>query len=383
MKLFMIINNINDLCFQSLKYWICEQASKWIIRFNKNNSSEIIFIIDIKNYSKMSNLATAILNHINKKTNQSYNLSNLFKIKKEIKTNDQLIDYLQNYFNDIENLELKGYSMKYLVNILNTPKKDNNQNICIYCNKEFKTLSSRNKHQKFNCHKNENKISMNKNELTDDLIDKLCKKISENNMKIINNSNNKTINNNTINNNTTNNNTININLQTKIEKLNFYCNDTIDMDTFIKNYETNEKYQLTKEESALLLENIDNSGINSYGNGLASFLKRKYCLQFNDITGKTEEPKNCVLPFVSSDINLRSYYEKAPDGWMLVSSNDNIMKLLNISDEQIFNHHSKPVYYPKKGKKPICNILLRKSDYLTLSKKFSEKEKEKEEIKEQ
>ena len=37
------------------------------------------------------------------------------------------------------------------------------------------------------------------------------------------------------------------------------------------------------------------------------------------------------------------------------------MKLLNISDEQIFNHHSKPVYYPKKGKKPICNILLRKS----------------------
>jgi hypothetical protein len=368
MKIFIIINNINDFIFQSLKYWIYEQSTKWMIKFNKNDNSEIVLIITINNYSKMANFSSALLNFINKQTKQNYNLSTLFKIKKEIKTDDQFIGFLQNYFNEIEHIELKGYSMKYLLNILNTPKKDD-KNLCIYCNKEFKTLSSKNKHQKFNCKKNENKLSVEtKLDQMRNELDELRNDLAKNNIQI----SNSTVN---------SNNTININLQTKIEKLNFYCKDTLDMDTFIKNYENNEKYQLTKDESALILENIERSGINSYGNGLANFIKRKYCLQFNDLTGKKEEPKDCVLPFVSSDINLRSYYEKSPDGWMLVNSNDKIIKLLNLSDEQIYNHHNKLILYSKKGKKPICNILLRKSDYLSLSKKFSEEQSKEQSLK--
>jgi hypothetical protein len=129
MKIFIIINNINDFIFQSLKYWIYEQSTKWMIQFNKNYNSEIVLIITINNYSKMANFSSAMLNYINKQTKQNYNLSTLFKIKKEIKTDDQLIGFLQNYFNEIEHIELKGYSMKYLLNILNTPKKDDKKSI--------------------------------------------------------------------------------------------------------------------------------------------------------------------------------------------------------------------------------------------------------------
>ena len=327
MELFIIIQNKYESIYNLFNKWLNLHASKWVVKFEKEKSIDILCILKTNYYTRIDNTIAAILNYINKNMDDTFNLKSLFKIKKLINNQYLLNEYLQKYFINLDNIETNGYKKEYLNNILNIPQKEvdefNNKNKkntekkhnCIYCNKEFTTISTCNRHQKFNCDKNKNKELILKKQIKDELKnelkdeirneikDELRKELSENNMKIING------NNNTINNNTTNNNTININLQTKIEKLNFYCNDTIDMDTFIKNYETNEKYQLTKEESALLLENIDNSGINSYGNGLASFLKRKYCLQFNDITGKTEEPKNCVLPFVSSDINLRSYYE--------------------------------------------------------------------------
>ena len=50
MKIFIIINNINDFIFQSLKYWIYEQSTKWMIKFNKNDNLEIVLIITIHNY---------------------------------------------------------------------------------------------------------------------------------------------------------------------------------------------------------------------------------------------------------------------------------------------------------------------------------------------
>jgi len=99
---------------------------------------------------------------------------------------------------------------------------------------------------------------------------------------------------------------------------------------------------------------------------LNTYLKKKYCLQLEKLTGETKKYHECVLPYISNDANLRSHYEKRNNGWILVKSTDKIMKLLNISDQQIYNHHNKFVHYPKKGKKKAINILLRKSDYLDI-----------------
>ena len=92
------------------------------------------------------------------------------------------------------------------------------------------------------------------------------------------------------------------------------------------------------------------------------------------MTQNQSEPENDVLPFVGFDVNFRSYYEKTSEGWVLVKSFDKIINILNISDKQIYNHQNKHIVYSKKGQKPICNILLRKSDYTKISKKFLEEE---------
>ena len=94
----------------------------------------------------------------------------------------------------------------------------------------------------------------------------------------------------------------------------------------------------------------------------------------NDLTGEEHEISNCVLPFISNDINLRAHYEKSLDGgWVLVKSIDKIKKIFTISDNQILNHHSRAIPYSKKWRKPIFNILLRKSDYLSIEKNNMEK----------
>ncbi len=47
----------------------------------------------------------------------------------------------------------------------------------------------------------------------------------------------------------------------------------------------------------------------------------------NDLIGEEQEISNCVLPFISNDVNLRAHYEKSFDGgWVLVKSIDKIKK---------------------------------------------------------
>jgi hypothetical protein len=150
----------------------------------------------------------------------------------------------------------------------------------------------------------------------------------------------------------------------KKDKLNSYYKDMIDIDTFTDNYKNNTKYHLTKDEAKVLLENSENMGIPTYGEGLYTYLKKKYCLQLEDLTGKEVKHYESILPFINNDTNLRSHYELTKDGWSLVKTNDKIKKIVNISDQQIFEHHNKFICYSsKKGKNTVVNIFLRKSDY--------------------
>lgn len=185
-----------------------------------------------------------------------------------------------------------------------------------------------------------------------------------------------TTNNNTTNNNTnciqinTNINIINpINLITKKDKLNHYLSNIIDIDTFIKNYESNQKYHLTYEESKLLLENTESNGYKSFAHGLSHYINNKYNLQMIDLLG-IDLNKQHILPFINNDLNCRSHLEKIPESWEITNMNDKIKQIVVISNKQIYDHHHKRCIFTETEGKSIVNILLRKSNYKSIENNF-------------
>jgi hypothetical protein len=160
-----------------------------------------------------------------------------------------------------------------------------------------------------------------------------------------------------------------INLTTKKDKLNHYLSNIIDIDTFIKNYETNQKYQLTYDESKLLLENTESNGYKSFANGLSHYINNKYNLQMIDLLG-IDLNKQHILPFINNDLNCRSHLEKIPESWEITNMNDKIKQILIISNKQIYNHHQKRCIFTETEGKSIVNILLRKSNYKNVENNF-------------
>jgi hypothetical protein len=366
MEYCIIIHNILNLESLSLNQWLLEHCKKWIVKFYQD---ELVCIINTSDYSRLSTATNSILKYFIKRNNFTGDINDLFKIKKTIKENNDLDKYFTEYFINIDdldtdniftNIEFKNYNPSKFKKIINDMESKNTKLICNFCKKMFKTSFTCNRHKQMNCKFNDTNI---KSKLIEDKIDDIQNSIKElsKSVNIINNTTNNINSNNII-----------LNLKTKVEKLNFYCKNTLDIDTFIKNFESDIKYQLTNEEALVLLNNIESNGIKSYGEGLSHYLKRKYCKQYEDITGQKQEINKCILPFVSNDINLRSHYEKSQDGWILVKSRDKIKQILSISDNQIYNHHNKPIYYNKKGKNPVCNILLKRSDYLMMEKNYSQ-----------
>jgi len=157
--------------------------------------------------------------------------------------------------------------------------------------------------------------------------------------------------------------TINFNdhIVTKKDHLNAHFSNTIDIDTFTENYKTKPEYQLTFEETKVLLENAEQSGIASYGYGLFNYLQKKYHLQVEDLTG--EKIDGDVMPFISADSNLRRHYEKTPLGWMNVNTNEKLKKLVIISNDQVYKHHKKFIKMTSRQKQTAANSLLKRSDY--------------------
>lgn len=167
------------------------------------------------------------------------------------------------------------------------------------------------------------------------------------------------------------------NIMTKKEHMNHYFGKTLDMDTFIKNFQT--KYPLTHEETRVLAENFDQSGIKSYAPGLLCYLKRNYIQQVKDITGEEiDEDDDVVMPFVASDSALRNHLEKKAEGWELVQEMDKLNRIIIVSNDYIYSHHNKYLPIGEAERIQIGNALLRKSTYSqaeTIAKKKDEKEK--------
>lgn len=147
----------------------------------------------------------------------------------------------------------------------------------------------------------------------------------------------------------------------KKDKLDCYFGDTIDLDTFIDNYKNNPEFQLTFDESKILLDNFEGYGTDGYGAGLYYYLKKKYLLQVKKLTGK--EPNEFIMPFITADSKLRNHYEKTEFGWKNTSINDKIKKLVIISNDQVYLHHKQPIILTPKQRNNVASDILRKSNF--------------------
>jgi hypothetical protein len=370
---FMNITDDRIINFSQIRYWLQEHCQKWVLF---RNSQQIYIIFSIKSYSRIDSITRSLkISLIN--TNKKYDFNNVIKSKK-ILSYKNLKNVLNKYFftsNDdinFDNMELNGYTKKYIQSILNNNSFENeNIIVCSSCSKEFKTIFNKNRHEKTckekikttNEYTDNNKIKNSeycslKNEITDvkneiSSIKCLFEKLSENKIdsSIIQ---------------------INNNYKSKKDKLNRCLTEMMDLDTFIEKYNNDDKYQLTKDESLILLDKSNTLSVNDFADELYEYLKNKYYLMLKELTGKDHKYYDAIMPFISNDTNLRSHYELTKtEGWILVKDKNKIKNILNIADNQIFKHHNRPIYYTKHGKKNVINILLRKSDYCEIESKLN------------
>ena len=159
--------------------------------------------------------------------------------------------------------------------------------------------------------------------------------------------------------NNTVNNTVNI---TQIETLNVNFNDVLDMNTFIDNLKKD--YGLTAQQTETILNNLKMGGINACISSLFYFLKVSAALQYKDIQHKMIELTDIILPFLLSDKYLREHFEKNVNGgWDKKTSVENIKKILNIIDQQIFQHHKEYMILNNAQNKKLINGILKSSEF--------------------
>ena len=149
--------------------------------------------------------------------------------------------------------------------------------------------------------------------------------------------------------------------KSKKEKLNQYYKNTIDFKTFIENFKTNEKYKLTKEESKKLLEIYKNHGSDDFVDCFYDILLEKYYMQLIDLSYDTSI---FILPFIMNDSQCRTHFEFSENGWMITKSDNNLIDLIKITKNQIFDHcYEFMKFPPKRGVTTIYHSLLKKMDY--------------------
>ena len=151
----------------------------------------------------------------------------------------------------------------------------------------------------------------------------------------------------------------------KIENLNINFHNVIDIETFINNYEN--EYGLTNKQTETLLYNQENGGIHSCIASLVHYIKDSMLQQYKE-KGMDINQKDVIFPFLLSDKCLRDHFEKNINGnWDKTTSIENITKIINITERQIFKHHNKYMQLSNAEKKKLVNGILKSSSYAQLS----------------
>ena len=405
------ITNDENINIVDIRYWLINNCRTWILK-NENTIVNIIFttIYD----RRMDNIINNFKFHIKKYYENCLLISkskiNIFKAK-QVNNHDFFCKLLKQQFfeNSMEvydflNIELKGYTKKTIISMLKKYeiKTENDmvkpsikegfvsktiiekpdkqiQKTCKYCSKIFPSVYNCNRHvKKCKCNTQNISITTDDSELNKNikLFESIIDRKFENITNILEGFKNKNSIDDSINNtntNTNNTNTNNTNYKSKRDKLNENFINGIELDIFIYNYTNDPEFQLTKNESQVLLENSENLGLISFGEGLFTCIKKKYSMLLEKLTGVKHNYYDVVLPFICSDVNLRTHFEFNNKEWNLIKTTDKIKSIISISDQQIFKHHNRFVRYSKRGKNTVVNIFLRKSDFIDVNNMIESK----------
>ena len=272
-------------------------------------------------------------------------------------------------------------------NTTNTINNDNTHFICINCNKQYKYINEFKKHcivcfNEDDCNKDfQHKLEIEKlkNEYEFKIKDLECKikdleyknkDLEYKNLKQILNLHNKIdkidniVNTNSNNNNKITNNITNINMP-KLDFLNSnFCN-VLNIDDFIDNYKN--KYCLSKKETQILLENSLMGGLNNCISTLSCYLQRIAHKMYTELKCENLSVDESIMPIVLVDGSLRSHYEKNETQWIRTTSMDKLSSIYNITNDQIYKHHSKYLAYDAYQKKKIQTGILKANNYTRLN----------------
>lgn len=232
-----------------------------------------------------------------------------------------------------------------------------NKYICEYCHRKIKHQNNYSRH----IQKCKTKIDDFKIELE---LEKLKHKVEIQDLKIKHleekNGTVQTINITTNNIDSNNNNTItNI---SKIDNLNQNYGNVIDIETFIKNFETEKKYGLTEKDSETLLYICKNGTIETITNSFMFYMKESMRKQYQDIFNIPIPIDNTVMPYITGDMSFRYHFEKFINkGWCKTTSNNNIKKLLCLTEKQVYEHQKEPIILSGYQKRRVINSIIKES----------------------
>ena len=158
-----------------------------------------------------------------------------------------------------------------------------------------------------------------------------------------------------------------------INYLNINFGNVQTIEHFIHNLEY--KYKLSYEDRKCLLNTYNECGIEGFADTFSVFMK-KYQAQ------QVEEGILATMPVVCTDGNLRSFKEFHEDGWKTTQSNSNIDKMIDISNEQIYETEKTKVFISQKERKKVYNKIKQDNTLLDLQliqKNYLEKKNKKQE----
>jgi hypothetical protein len=89
---------------------------------------------------------------------------------------------------------------------------------------------------------------------------------------------------------------------------------------------------------------------------------------FNDINidNKQNNINQNILPFIMSDSQFRTHYEKNNQRWDISKNNDKIKHLITETNNQVYHHHNKNINLTSSEVIKVSNNILKKTDIYNL-----------------
>ena len=234
-------------------------------------------------------------------------------------------------------------------------QKENKKYQCFFCKKYYSTNSNLKKH----ISKCKLKISEESNNKNLDLMEDKIKELKDKNVVLANNFNNLT-------NNIQNLTKINTQNNSTINYLNIHFNNVQPIEIFLENLKN--KFQLSNSDRKCLLNTYNECGIEAFADTFSIIMKKNLKEQIHQDLLPT-------IPIVCTDSNLRSIKEYHKDGWKATQSNSNIDKMIDISNEQIYESENTKMFISQKERKKIYTKLKKDNTILAMEeiKKKNEK----------